>query len=113
MSSFNAIAWQTVAHLIGKETFKAVLNSTGVIFFSKAQRHCDTKADGISFEDEGGNALAVLIMPNKIEIRSHRDFSPERVKELLKRLHGVDELKRLAGLKATYRGEVIWQGGGG
>ena len=87
---------------------KLVLNFSGAICFPLEQQHRDQQAAGIRYaDDSAGNALAAIVRPDQIEIRGHRDFSPESVATLLGQLAAQPGLTALNGCKATYRGEPI------
>jgi len=62
---------------------KAILNEMGIVIFAASIQHSTVKVPGISYADDyHGNALAVIFDAKKFEIRWHRDFSKERVKQL-------------------------------
>ena len=87
---------------------KLVLNDKGAIFFPPNQQHCDQKAPGIAYADESaGNALAAMVSPGKIEFRNHRDFSEQRVGEIIQTLLKMPELAILRTWRVTYRGRDI------
>jgi hypothetical protein len=87
---------------------KLVLNDEGAIFFPANQQHRDQKAPGVSYADESvGNALAAMLSPGKIEIRNHRDFSEQRVGEIIETLLTMPELAILRTWRVTYRGRDI------
>ncbi len=62
-------------------TVKFILNDSGIYFFSASQQHRDTKAHGLSYEDDyRGNAVVGLVLPGRVEIRFHQAFTDERIK---------------------------------
>jgi hypothetical protein len=87
---------------------KALLNDAGIVIFPASTQHATVKAHGISYEDDyRGNALAAVFDAHKFEIRWHRDFSADRVKQLIAELHKLPELAVLRGLSVTYQGKVL------
>jgi hypothetical protein len=90
---------------------KVVLNDKGALFFPANQQYRDQKAPGISYADESaGNALAAMVLPGKIEIRNHRNFSEQRVGEIIEALLTKPELAILRTWRVTYRGRHLRQG---
>lgn len=84
---------------------KLVVNHRGAIFFAVNEQHRDQKAPGISYADESaGNALAAMLSPGKIEIRNHRDFSPQRVAQIMAALLSQPELAPLRTWSVMYGG---------
>src|SRR5262249_24681097 len=72
---------------------KMVFNQRGAIFFPIAHQHRDTKAEGISYEDDyRGNALAAMISPGQIEVRYHSAFTDRDVVRVLQALMEMPEL---------------------
>ena len=87
---------------------KALLNEAGIVIFQASTQHATVKVQGISYEDDYlGNALAAMFDANKFEIRWHRDFSADRVKQLVVELCKLPELASLEGLSVTYQGKPI------
>ena len=92
----------------GGFTAKLVFNASGAIFFPTNQEHRDQRAPGITYGDNyTGNALAAMLSPGKIEIRNHRDFSEQRVTELMKSLLKSPNLHMLHNWQITYRGKTL------
>ena len=92
----------------GGFTAKLVFNHKGAIFFPANEQHRDQKAAGIYYADESaGNALAAMVSPGKIEIRNHRDFSPERVAQIIEQLLANEQLVNLRTWQFTYRGQAL------
>src|SRR6186997_2325767 len=74
-------------------TLKFILNDTGIYFFPATQQHRDTKLSGLSYEDDyRGNAVAGLVMPGRIEIRFHKDFSDDRIRAIWRKVLSCPEL---------------------
>jgi len=66
---------------------KFILNDTGILFFAAAQQHRDVKTPELSYEDDyRGNAVAGLVLPDRVEIRFHQGFSPEHIRSLWSRV---------------------------
>ena len=87
---------------------KLVVNHKGAIFFPINEQHRDQKAPGISYADESaGNALAAMLSPGKIEIRTHRDFSAERVAQIMTALFSLTELAPLRMWIVMYGGQNV------
>ena len=87
---------------------KLVLNHKGAIFFAVNEQHRDQKAPGISYADESaGNALAAMLSPGKIEIRTHRDFSPQRVAQIMAALLSLPQLAPLRTWIVMYLGQNV------
>jgi hypothetical protein len=87
---------------------KALLNEAGIVIFPASTQHATVKVQGISYEDNyRGNALAAVFDANKFEIRWHRDFSADRVKQLVVDLRKLPQLAALTGLTITYQGKAI------
>ena len=100
----------SVSHLISNKFFqiKMVFNDNGAILFPVSSQHRDNKRSDISYEDDSnGNALAAMIDQEKIEIRLHRGFSPERVGNIIRNLLRSNELSFLIGKKVSYGAERI------
>src|SRR5687768_2428691 len=56
-------------------TLKFILNDSGIYFFPATQQHRDTKSHGLSYEDDyRGNAVAGIVMPERVEISFTRPF---------------------------------------
>lgn len=87
---------------------KFVANENGIVIFPVGQQHSTMKAPGISYEDDShGNALAGLIQENRVEIRGHRQFSVERVKEIWSSLCREPKLHPLENFQVSYQGEDV------
>jgi hypothetical protein len=87
---------------------KMVFNANGVIFFPATEQHRDQKAAGISYEDDyRGNALAAILENDHLAIRFHKDFSAERVVQLIGSLASIAELSFFKQLRVTYQGRDL------
>lgn len=84
---------------------KMVFNEAGAILFPVAQQHRDQKAPGVSYEDDHrGNALAAIVIADRVEVRLHSAFSNERVIAIIEAMIALPELAFLQQLRATYGG---------
>ncbi len=64
-------------------TLKFILNDHGIYFFPATQQHRDSKTHGMSYEDDyRGNAVAGLVLPDRVEIRFHQAFPDERIRAI-------------------------------
>ncbi len=96
-------------HAIGSELLKTragsvkfILNDAGIIFFPATQQHRDIKGDGLSYEDDyRGNAVAGLVLQDRVEIRFHTAFSDERIRTIWARILTIPEIGT-AGLGRLY-----------
>ena len=89
-------------------TVKFILNDSGIYFFPAAQQHRDTKAHGLSYEDEyRGNAVAGLVMPGRVEIRFHKAFSDERIRSLWRGVLASPELAKARLGQLYYQGREM------
>ena len=69
------------------------------------ESHCISfmKEDGLSYEDEYlGNALAGIIKIHLMEIRVHRDFTEERVTQIVKKLRKLEGLDGIFSIRTEY-----------
>ncbi|HYG36868.1 MAG TPA: hypothetical protein VEC99_18895, partial [Clostridia bacterium] len=77
-------------------------------FFPTAQQHNSVKSHGLSYEDEyRGNALAGTFGSGRIDIRFHRDFSDEHVRNIWSRVCAQIELTFLKPWPAFYQGRRL------
>ena len=87
---------------------KALLNESGMVIFPTSIQHATVKVPGICYEDDyKGNALAVIFDGQKFEIRWHRDFSTDQVKQMVVGLLKLPQLAALKGLSVNYQGKAI------
>ncbi len=87
---------------------KFLLNEQGLAFLPVTQQHRDLRFPGLIYEDDyQGNALAGTFQNGKVEIRYHRAFSDERVKNLWRLAEAA--LPQLAELVQTvgYQGRPV------
>lgn len=87
--------------------FKAICNERAVIFFSCSAQHCDVKQEGLSYEDEKGNALAVTVFPMRLDVRSHRYFTEERVRTIFRELLSDPRMTWAADYSVSYQGRDL------
>jgi len=89
-------------------SLKFLLNDSAIVFFPAAQQHCDVKLEGLSYEDDyRGNALAGLVTPERVEIRFHRVFSDEHVRNLWSRVLAIREVAGAGLGRVYYQGREI------
>jgi hypothetical protein len=87
------------------ESLKFILNDAGIIFFPATQEHRDVKTVELSYEDDyRGNAVAGLLLPGRVEIRFHRAFSPEHIRNLWSRVLTNASIAR------EHLGQLYYQG---
>ena len=85
-----------------RSTLKFILNESGIVFFPARQEHRDLKLPGLSYEDEyRGNAVAGMLLPDRVEIRYHQAFSDERIRNLWAKVLAIPDIAR-AGLGPLY-----------
>ncbi len=90
------------------EGLKFIVNDAAIVFFPSTQQHRDVKAQGLSYEDDyRGNALAGLITAERVEIRFHRAFSDEHVKNLWSRAMTIPEIAKAGLGRLYYQGREI------
>ena len=102
-------------HVIGSELLKEargglkfLLNDSSIVFFPASQQHRDIKTHGLSYEDDyRGNAVAGIIMPERVEVRFHSAFSDERIRGLWSRLLMIPEIARAGLGRLYYQGREI------
>jgi hypothetical protein len=98
------------ANLIGlaQGTLKCILNDSGIYFFPATQQHRDTKSHGLSYEDDyRGNAVAGLVMPDRVEIRFPKAFSDERIRTIWRSVLSSPELAKTSLGQLYYQGREI------
>lgn len=90
------------------QTCKFILNDSAIVFFTTLQQHNSVKSHGLSYEDDyRGNALAGTFGSGKIDIRFHRDFSDEHVRNIWSRVCAQAELSFLKPWPAFYQGRKL------
>ena len=86
-------------------TLKFILNDRGICFFPATQQHRDIKSHGLSYEDDyRGNAVAGIVMSERVEIRFHKAFSDDRIRTIWRSVLSRPEL---AGVRL---GQLYYQG---
>ena len=89
-------------------TLKFILNDSGVFFFPATQQHRDSKFQGLSYEDDyRGNAVAGIVMPERVEIRFHKDFSDDHIRNLWRSVLSSPELADARLGQLYYQGRQI------
>ena len=89
-------------------TLKFILNESGLVFFPAKQEHRDIKLPGLSYEDDyRGNAVAGLVLPERVDIRYHQHFSDERIRNLWSRIVTLPEIARARLGPLYYQGREI------
>jgi hypothetical protein len=100
----------SIQHYIDKPGYfvKCLITDSAAIFFPGTIQHRDVKRDGVSYEDDyQGNALAATIVPGRIDIRFHQDFSDERVRSICRLLLGLPTMKWASLFTVTYQGRTL------
>jgi hypothetical protein len=89
-------------------SLKFILNDSGILFFPATQQHRDTKSHGLSYEDDyRGNAVAGMVMADRVEIRFHKAFSDDRIRTIWRRLLSSPELASARFGQLYYQGREI------
>ena len=89
-------------------TLKFILNDSGIYFFPATQQHRDSKSHGLSYEDDyRGNAVAGIVMPERVEIRFHKAFSDDRIRTIWRRVLSTPELAGVRLGRLHYQGREI------
>jgi hypothetical protein len=89
-------------------TLKFILNESGIIFFSGTQQHRDIKLHGLSYEDDyGGNAVAGLVLPERVEIRFHNAFTDDRIRTIWRTVLKIPALGNAKFGQLYYQGREI------
>src|SRR6185295_16178087 len=87
---------------------KFILNDSGIYFFPATQQHRDTKSHGVSYEDDyRGNAVAGIVMANRVEIRFHKAFSDERIRTIWRSVLSSPKLASAKLGRLYYQGREI------
>lgn len=90
---------------------KAILNERGIHFIPHAVEHRDASLPGISYKDDSqGTALAATLKSGRMDIRTHQDFSVERVTRIVQQLLLRPELRSLADCCIVYDGQIVNSG---
>ena len=102
----NVINANLLEHAQG--TLKFILNDSGIYFFPATQQHRDSKLHGMSYEDDyRGNAVAGMVMPDRVEIRFHKAFPDERIRTLWRSVLASPELAKTTLGPLYYQGREI------
>ena len=89
-------------------TLKFILNDSGIYFFPATQQHRDSKSHGLSYEDDyRGNAVAGIVMPDRVEIRFHKAFSDDRIRTIWRSVLSSPELASVRLGQLYYQGRQI------
>jgi hypothetical protein len=87
---------------------KFILNDTGILFFPTSLQHREVKAPGLSYEDDyAGNAVAGIITPDHVELRYHKAFSDERIRDLWTKVSKVPAVAQAKLGRAYYQGREV------
>jgi len=95
----NIYGFESIAGLLDNTgyLFKLIANERGAVLFPHTTEHRDGAQPGIVYADDSrGNALAAMVKPNLIEFRQHRDFSDQRVLNIVGRILELQESIRRA-----------------
>jgi hypothetical protein len=106
----NIYGFDSIAGLLDDTgyLFKLIANERGVVLFPHTTEHRDSAQPGIVYADESrGNALAAMVKPNLIEFRQHRDFSDQRVLNILGRILELQEFAFARNFAVTYQARVL------
>ena len=105
--------FDSIASLLEQDgyLFKMLANNSGVVLFPHTMEHRDATQPGIRYaDDSGGNALAAMVKPGRIEFRFHRQFSDDRVKQLAKRILSLHELSFARSFVVAYQARTLLLG---
>src|ERR1041385_4735625 len=106
MSTIRAISTDLLKERKG--SLKFLLNDSVIAFFPATQQHRDLKLEGLSYEDDyRGNALAGVVAPERVEIRFHKAFSDERVRNIWSRVLAIPEVANARLGRLYYQGREI------
>ena len=102
----NVINADLLAQMPG--SLKFILNDSAIVFFSATQQHRDTKSNGLSYEDDYlGNAVAGLVMPDRVEIRFHKAFTDDRIRAIWRSVLSRPEVAGARFGQLYYQGRAI------
>lgn len=89
-------------------TIKFLMNDAGIAFFPASQQHRESKFPGLSYKDDtSGNALAGVLNGERIDIRFHSAFVPDRVRLLWARIRVQPQLSHVRDLPLYYQGKLL------
>jgi hypothetical protein len=106
----NIYGFDSIAGLLDNTgyLFKLIVNERGVVLFPHTTEHRDGAQPGIVYADDSrGNALAAMVKPNLIEFRQHRDFSDQRVLNIVGRILELQEFAFARNFSVTYQARVL------
>lgn len=102
------IAAELIATLTETGCVKFVLNDAVIALFPATWQHRDFEVPGVRYRDDsGGNALAGVLTPVRVEIRRHRAFSPSRVAALWRRVLENESCVALRNVSVFYGSDVL------
>ncbi len=91
-----------------KGSLKFILNDGGIVFFPATKQHRDTKSHGLSYEDDyRGNAVAGIVISDRVEIRFHKAFSDDRIRTIWRSVLSSPELVSAKPGQLYYQGREI------
>ena len=94
--------------LKGRQSLKFILNESGILFLPATQQHRDTKTDTLSYEDDyRGNAVAGIVMADRVEVRFHKAFSDDRIRSIWRRVLSSPERASARLGRLYYQGREI------
>ena len=105
--------------VIGKELLnsqpvwlKFIFNDEAIAFAQPTLQHREVSGGGLSYRDEGGNALAGMIVNGGIEIRGHSILRPERtqVQQWWRAVCVHCQDPYLSSLKVSLQGKSLFEG---
>ena len=105
--------FDSIAPLLEQDSylFKMLGDDSGVVLFPHTTEHRGATHPGIKYADEsGGNALAAMVKPGRIEFRHHRQFTDECVKRLAERMLTLPKLQFARSFAVTYQGRTLTLG---
>ncbi len=102
--------FDSIANLLQQQgfQFKLLANEAGIVFFPRTTEHRDAGQPGIRYADDSqGNALAAMVSPGSIDFRFHRDFTEQRVVNLMVSLLRLPELEFARTFTITYQASPL------
>ena len=87
---------------------KFILNETAIVFFRSMVQHREVKQHGLSYEDNyRGNCVAGSFVEDRIDIRWHKEFSDERIRNLWMQVLAEPTLSFLRDRPLFYKNRLI------
>ena len=87
---------------------KLLADDQAVLFFTRTTEHREAGIAGLNYKDDSkGNALAGMMLPNRVEFRFHSRFSDERVRQIALALMNLPDLSFTRGFSVVYQGRVL------